>query len=994
MALGLLVAGCQKPEPEQTTTAPVLGDIAGATLAADGADISTTYQAADFGVSATISYALFVDKQGANLANKQQVTAKIGDGKVTVTQNNLNKALVNLVAAGSKVDAELVLYAYLGSTIDDKALVSNVVKASFTTFEPTTPSDIPDIDLSQYEYLDIMEGAETWGIIGPAVLDWNTDIDMEKISEDPEIWKAADIPFQEDKFKFRGNDEWADYDLGGGEYAFQTPIVLTKGGGDMVMDKAGSYTVFLYPTYGIAYFDEGSGNVPPPPAKPKAWSLIGTINGTSWDTDFDLENTHDNVWKIRNVAITESDEFKIRADHEWNKSVGGPEENETSIIDENDPYGVYKPELGVAFATGDTNIRIGVAGNYDVTYDYAAQTILIEEYKEVPDHLYMIGEAIGGWDWDADYIVDMAPVVNVPEWGADTPGQFYTIKYLPAGKGFKFCAKKAWDGDFWGLQENDGFTEEGGNCTVAEDGFYMIHVDMKRGMVHVEPARVFGIGDAFGGWTEDVEANQFVADGQTMKATVPTAGALRVYVASAIANSGWWTREFTILDGQIAYRVRDEYSWPEVKKGQVVTFNFNEGTGTIAGEGQEEEQQPYALIGWHANDSWSTNVDLIDVEGQPDWRVAKYIGANSGNIDFKFRRGTKWVPQIGATNKNPKNVNELFKLTEKTDGSEPDPANIHLDGNGVYDVYLNEKELTAFILEAGTAFAIPTTWESTDTPQMDWYIIGEAVGGWDNANDVPLLDEGGDAYVARNVTILGQKNFKFRANHAWTYQLTCPGMRTIGMTFDLEDGNGSDNDMQIPADGVYDVYLYKTLEQAVIKAAEGAPANLWNPTAVNFFMYMNIAADWSNPKYDNVGGAECPFCEISGTTYKLTFEDQTFDRWQNQFFMYPSEGHFIPLDASKTYSFSMTVESTESFGAFFKLAAYNPDGIDPPKHEGAAIWEPEGYPDNMILEAGKAMTIEHEFTGVDAPNINLIFDFGKNPAGTVVTIKDITLVEK
>jgi len=693
--------------------------------------------------------------------------------------------------------------------LNPEAEVYKVIEAS------GSGESLPDIDLSQYDYLDIMEGAETWGLIGPAQPGgWDTDTDLEKVSDDPEVWVVKGIELQADKFKFRGNDTWADYDLGGGEFAVNAPIVMTKGGGDMSAE-AGNYNVYLYPTYGVAYITMASGDTPPPPAKPTLWSLIGTLNGTSWDTDFDMEKVSGDIWKIRNVAINETDEFKIRAEHDWGKSVGGPEENDVSIIDSSNPYGVYKPEIGVAFAAGGVNIHVGVPGNYDVTYDYAAQTILIEEYKEYPETMYMIGEAIGGWDWGADYIVDMVPVIN-NQWGGDATGQFYAIRWLPAGKGFKFCSQKAWSGDFWGLEENDGFVEDGGNCTVEADGIYMIHIDLKNSKVHVEPARVYGIGDCAGGkWDENIEEVLYQADGQSLKLTLANSGSVRAYVASAIATSSWWTREFAILDGQIVYRTGDELNWPQGSKDQVVTFNFNEGTGSISGEAAAPE--PYALIGWHANDSWSTNVELIDVDGQPDWKVAKYIGARDGNIDFKFRRGTAWTPQIGATYKNPKELNTLFSLTEKTEGSQPDPANIHLNGNGVYDVYLNEKELCGFILEAGSAFSVPTVWESTETPKMSWFIIGEAVGGWDTANDIPFEDVEGAWYKASNVTFAGNKNFKFRADHAWTYQLTCPGMRTPGEVFNLEDGNGSNNDMQVPYDGIYNVYLAKDLQTALIE---------------------------------------------------------------------------------------------------------------------------------------------------------------------------------
>ena len=48
--------------------------------------------------------------------------------------------------------------------------------------------------------------------------------------------------------------------------------------------------------------------------------------------------------------------------------------------------------------------------------------------------------------------------------------------------------------------------------------------------------------------------------------------------------------------------------------------------------------------------------------------------------------------------------------------------------------------------------------------------------------------------------------------------------------------------------------------------------------------------------------------------------------------------------------------------------------------------------DNFFSEY-EVNVLEQEFAGIDVSNINLIFDFGKNPAGTVVYIKDITLTE-
>ncbi len=135
--------------------------------------------------------------------------------------------------------------------------------------------------------------------------------------------------------------------------------------------------------------------------------------------------------------------------------------------------------------------------------------------------MYIVGDAVGGWDWDADYIVDMTPVNG-------KAGQFWAIRYIEAGKGFKFCAQKEWNGDFTGLTENSGYTVNEGNCYVSESGVYMIYVDTENKKLCVEPAKVYGIGDCFGGWTEGIETALFKADGQTLKGTTAATGDIRL----------------------------------------------------------------------------------------------------------------------------------------------------------------------------------------------------------------------------------------------------------------------------------------------------------------------------------------------------------------------------------------------------------------------------------------------------------------------------------
>lgn len=552
-----------------------------------------------------------------------------------------------------------------------------------------------------------------------------------------------DYTFAEDsEFKCTCDDAW-DINWGAG----------CAPGGDNIKIAAGSYRIYLdlnkkeITTDANMFGKEEPGNdAPVEPEKPQAWSVIGTVGGTSWDTDYDLANIEGDTWVIRGVTVTESDEFKIRADHGWSLSYGGPEENSQSTIDASNPYAVYKPEIGKTFNAGSVNIQIGKAGVYDITFNYSAEgsTILIEEHvaaysligeingdswkkdiimkqegdvwtspvvnitggfkirydyswdddktygveagftpvigegftavqpgknitvpeagdykvsfnastKEVtifsvefPEHLYMIGAEFGGWDWNSDGVVEMTPVCyqfNQDNLGI---GEFWTVRYFTAKQGFKFCSQRAWNGDFWGLETNDGFVEDGGNCTVTEDGFYMVHVDLKRGMVHVEPARIYGMGNCFGGWNEGMETALFEADGKTLKAALQESGEIRMYAASSIADTDWWTREFIFFEGKIAYRGNaGDQDRVKGQKGQTVILDFNAGTASLEGQGEEPSVPETMYIigndfgGW----DWASDgiVEMTPVNGKSGafWAI-RYMTTTT---EFKFCSQKAW----------------------------------------------------------------------------------------------------------------------------------------------------------------------------------------------------------------------------------------------------------------------------------------------------------------------------------------------------------------
>ena len=591
-----------------------------------------------------------------------------------------------------------------------------------------------------------------WSIIG-SFNSWGGDVPM--VSNGTlHVCKAIALNAN-DEWKFRKDGAWDvnfGYAEGVSSYTLDEEFNVAQDGANIKVAEDGVYDLILDPENATAKIIKSIATEQPEPPtpveKPTAWSLIGTLNGTSWDTDFDLTNISGDTWVIRNVAVTASDEFKIRADHDWAKSVGGPEENSTSTINPEEPYGVYKPELGKAFEAKDKNIQIGVAGVYDVTFDYAAMTILIEEHvavysligeingdswkadvamtekngvwtspvvdiaggfkirydyswadenvfgaeegftptegtpftavqpgsnitmpagkykvqftpesKEVlikavnfPEQLYMTGTDFGSWSW-GEGTVELIPVLHNPDWGADAEGQFWTVRYLTAGNGVKFNAARDWDGgQFGSLETNEGFyNDNDGNVVVAESGLYMIHVDFKRSILHVEPARIYAVGATVGdgSWVEGLEDGLFKNDGDKTSFTAQRGGELRLYAASEIATSPCWTREFIVLDGKIEYRgAGDEQTRVNVLAGQVVTLDFNAGTGAITGEGEAPAYKTEISVpGAYSGSEW--NLDTAPkLLGKAD---GEFKGAltmfkkDDAAIEFKFGHDGNWI---------------------------------------------------------------------------------------------------------------------------------------------------------------------------------------------------------------------------------------------------------------------------------------------------------------------------------------------------------------
>ena len=394
-----------------------------------------------------------------------------------------------------------------------------------------------------------------WGLVG-TITGWGSTPDI-ILKEEGLFLVARNVTLTEsDEVKIRYKSDW-DVNRGGATFVGHA-VKAVPGGDNIKPGVAGDYDIWYRPDSEVLFVLTAGTPL-------TYWGVVGTINGWGAPDRIMYENA-EGQFIYEDLELTANDEIKIRLNEDWAENRGG------AFVELDEPFAVEN---------GGSNVKVGRDAKVTVIFDPSAETItLTGEYSgeapSLPENMYMVGAAFGNWDWSSDGIVELTPVNG-------KAGQFWTIRYIEAESPFKFCPVREWTGDFTGLGEGDsGFTVSNGNCIVSESGVYMIYVDMDNKKLAVERARVYGIGDCFGAWDQEMADALFTEKDGMLTGTVKNDGDLRLYAASSAATSDWWTREFIILDGQIAYRGNgDDQPRVNVKAGAKVTLDFNAGTGVI-----------------------------------------------------------------------------------------------------------------------------------------------------------------------------------------------------------------------------------------------------------------------------------------------------------------------------------------------------------------------------------------------------------------------------
>lgn len=339
---------------------------------------------------------------------------------------------------------------------------------------------------------------------------------------------------------------------------------------------------------------------------PINFGVIGAATPKGWDAETPLNAaTYDGSLKVTwngKLNMTPA-EYKFRYGGDWGNKVniqgGEPVKIYTDLsgLGENAAPLVEKAITQVSHS-GGSNFEGEFGGEYEftiiydlrsrqfnVTFELIGEAVTPPEY---PESLFLVGDATA-YAWDTPGTHTDAEMHKI---AGGTDGVYWKILTLEGGKGFKISAE-GWGNPNLGFGEISELDAEGvtisngdGNLSIESTNIYMVVLDMRENKykLSVTPAKVYGIGDTFGGWDENKAENIFeidLANKALVSPELSADGNIRMYTSHHWISS-WWNAEFNVFDSKIEYRNNggDQESVAG-KAGNVITLNFDTNTGSF-----------------------------------------------------------------------------------------------------------------------------------------------------------------------------------------------------------------------------------------------------------------------------------------------------------------------------------------------------------------------------------------------------------------------------
>ena len=302
--------------------------------------------------------------------------------------------------------------------------------------------------------------------------------------------------------------------------------------------------------------------------------------------------------------------------------------------------------------------------------------------------------------------------------------------YMAAGSEFKF-ADGSWDVN-WGSPDGATLEANGGNIVAPETGCYYIKVDIEN-LTYTMELRNWGIvGDAVGSWDNDVMM-EYDATNNIYRATVDFVDGKFKFRA----NKSWSVNLGVDVNGEEGDLIADGADIQALPGQYTVTLSFVDGYQVYKlYAGSDIVEFPILSLPGSMNEWDPATKKNILASLKDDGKYEGYIYLTA-DAQFKIADGS-WDVNWGSS--------DTKTLVEGGDNIVP------TDGEGCYFIKADPDALTMSM------------------EKRTWSIIGDAVGGWDTANDV-ILTWNAEKGVLEATVEMSAGGWKFRANQEWTVNL-------------------------------------------------------------------------------------------------------------------------------------------------------------------------------------------------------------------------------
>ena len=543
--LAIAAISCQ-PQEEFVTynpadqVAPALNSLTGGpyTLVEGEAFETFTYSAASYGVSTPVLYTLY-GALSADLSDAFKLGTTRSNTSISVAAKDMNN---QLLAAGIAPETTNTLYFYVtadmygeSSTIAGTTQQSNVVSAEVIPY---------DSELT-YKRIWIPGTANGWNHDAAQHL-FNYSGDGAEYTGVACFLNDTQSDLSSNAFKFTGEADWdndsGNWGVADPSSAAESPTLALLNGSN---DNITQYTKFKYYNFivDITNFDA------PKLTMKKGFnsvSVIGSIAGTGWDSDFEMEqDPYRQVFYVDIENVTAGSEFKFRFDGSWDYNLGGDPDN---------------------LSNGGSNLVVDEDGNYRITLDLNVWDAPSASWSTAKFGTAITDPYSEGGDEPVNPDVPVAPegygiVGSINGWGNDADGNYTDIMMSGSGiyTGYftttdanaeiKIRKNGAWTENYGGNMTAYGEAFEavpgGDNIVIAEPGFYKIVLDLLATPNTItvysgDAAEVWSLIGSFNSWGGDIDMTG--AEGVWTSPATTTTG--RSAWAASLRPSALRSRQF------------------------------------------------------------------------------------------------------------------------------------------------------------------------------------------------------------------------------------------------------------------------------------------------------------------------------------------------------------------------------------------------------------------------------------------------------------------